>query len=163
MVFVFYLFVQPPLLFEHARVGAHPGERRIRTGGAAASRRGFDQRRAAALALAAAHRAGDAAAESREIAAYRAAQKRHDRGARAQPAKLVELAGGEKGFSDTNYIFLSFVTHYLPVGLVGLVIAVIFAATMSASSGEINSLATVTLVDIYRRHIRKRRAAIIIM
>jgi Na+/proline symporter len=40
------------------------------------------------------------------------------------------------------------------VGLVGLVIAVIFAATMSASSGEINSLATVTVVDLYRRHIR---------
>ena len=37
----------------------------------------------------------------------------------------------------------------------GLVIAVIFAAAMSASSGEINSLATVSVVDIYRRHIRK--------
>jgi Na+/proline symporter len=46
------------------------------------------------------------------------------------------------------------VTHYLPVGLVGLVIAVIFAATMSASSGEINSLATVLVVDLYRRHVR---------
>ncbi len=60
-------------------------------------------------------------------------------------------SGGEKGFSDTNYIFLSFVTKYLPAGLVGLVIAVIFAATMSASSGEVNSLATVTVVDLYRR------------
>jgi Na+/proline symporter len=67
----------------------------------------------------------------------------------------VELAGGEKGFRDTNYIFLTFVTRYLPVGLVGLVIAVIFAATMSASSGEINSLATVTVIDLYRRHWRR--------
>jgi Na+/proline symporter len=67
----------------------------------------------------------------------------------------VERNGGEKGFSDTNYIFLSFVTKYLPAGIVGLVIAVIFAATMSASSGEINSLATVTIVDLYRRHIRQ--------
>ncbi|MBZ5585895.1 MAG: sodium:solute symporter, partial [Acidobacteriia bacterium] len=63
--------------------------------------------------------------------------------------------GGEKGFTDTNYIFLSFVTRYLPAGIVGLVIAVIFAATMSASSGEINSLATVTVVDIYKRFVRR--------
>src|SRR5258708_4910388 len=59
------------------------------------------------------------------------------------------------GESDTNYIFLSFVTHYLPVGVVGLVIAVIFTAEMSAISGEINSLATVTVIDIYKRHIVK--------
>src|SRR6202012_5041731 len=59
------------------------------------------------------------------------------------------------GESDTNYIFLSFVMHYLPVGVVGLAIGVIFTAAMSAISGEINSLATVTVVDIYRRHIRR--------
>ena len=67
----------------------------------------------------------------------------------------MERAGGEKGFNDTNYIFLTFVTRYLPVGIVGLVIAVILAATMSASSGEINSLATVTVMDIYKRYVRR--------
>ena len=45
-------------------------------------------------------------------------------------------------------------TRYLPVGIVGLVVAVIFSAAMSSTSGEINSLATVTVIDIYRRHIR---------
>ena len=75
--------------------------------------------------------------------------------ARTRAARLVERSGGEKDFSDTNYIFLSFVTRYMPVGIVGLVIAVIFAATMSASAGEINSLATVSVVDIYRRHFRR--------
>ena len=153
MVFVFYLFVQPPLLFENAQLT------RIQSSGeyAQVSRQfetGVTERRAAALALAAAHRAGDTASESREMEAYRAAQSNVN-AAHTRAEKLVELTGGEKGFKDTNYIFLTFVTHYLPVGLVGLVIAVIFAATMSASSGEINSLATVTLVDIYRRHIRK--------
>ena len=74
---------------------------------------------------------------------------------RQRASQLVELSGGEKGFSDTNYIFLTFVTRYLPVGIVGLVIAVILAATMSASSGEINSLATVTVVDIYKRYVRR--------
>src|SRR5262249_30406264 len=43
----------------------------------------------------------------------------------------------------------------LPVGVVGLIIGVIFTAAMSAISGEINSLATVTVIDIYRRHIRR--------
>ena len=58
--------------------------------------------------------------------------------------------------NDTNYIFLSFVTHYLPVGIVGLVVlAAIATAAMSAISGEINSLATVTVIDIYKRHIAK--------
>ena len=61
-----------------------------------------------------------------------------------------------KDFHDTNYIFLSFVTQYLPAGLVGLIIAVIFSAAMSSTSGEINSLATVTVIDIYRRHVNKQ-------
>jgi Na+/proline symporter len=74
---------------------------------------------------------------------------------RDQATRLVESTGGEPGFTDTNYIFLSFVTKYLPVGLVGLIIAVIFAATMSASAGEINSLATVTMVDLYRRYFHR--------
>jgi len=156
MVFVFYLFVQPPLLFQRAELA------RIESAGvsqpvAADYQRAFEARRTAALALAAAHKTGDSATEGREEAAYRAAQRDIDE-ARARAAKLVETAGGPKDFSDTNYIFLTFVTRYLPVGIVGLVIAVIFAATMSASSGEINSLATVTIVDIYRRHFRRGRS-----
>jgi Na+/proline symporter len=111
----------------------------------------FEERRSAALGLIDARRSGDAAAEDRLKTAYRTAQREID-GARADASVLVEKASGESGFRDTNYIFLSFVTRYLPVGLVGLVIAVILAATMSASSGEINSLATVTVVDLYRRY-----------
>jgi Na+/proline symporter len=156
MVFVFYLFVQPPLLFQRTELA------RIESAGVAQPvasdyQHAFEARRAAALALAAAHRAGDGAAEAREEASYRAAQRAID-STRARAAKLVETVGGPKDFSDTNYIFLTFVTRYLPVGIVGLVIAVIFAATMSASSGEINSLATVTIVDIYRRHFRRNRS-----
>jgi Na+/proline symporter len=116
--------------------------------------RAFEHRREAALGLVEAHRAGNRTGEIREKAEYRAAQKELD-GVRANAAKLVESSGGEKDFSDTNYIFLSFVTRYLPSGIVGLVIAVIFAATMSASSGEINSLATVTVIDLYQRHFKR--------
>ena len=60
-----------------------------------------------------------------------------------------------KEFDDTNYIFLSFVTKYLPAGVVGLIVAVIFSAAMSSTSGEINSLSAVTVIDIYRRHVKR--------
>ena len=66
-------------------------------------------------------------------------------------ADAQKAAGG----SDTNYIFLSFVTHYLPIGIVGLVVGVIFTAAMSAISGEINSLATVSVIDVYKRYVSK--------
>ena len=153
MVFVFYLFIQPPVLFQRAelsRIQSAPEYASL----AAEYQGAFDARRESALALAAAHRAGDAAAEGSLGRDYRAAQSRID-AARLEADRLVEREGGEKGFRDTNYVFLSFVTRYLPAGLVGLVIAVIFAATMSASSGEINSLATVSVVDLYKRHFRR--------
>jgi SSS family transporter len=153
MVFVFYLFVQPPLLFQQAelkRIGALPEFAPM----SQHYQRAFDQRKQAALAMVDAHHAGDAAGEERRREEYRAAQRELD-AARSSANKLVESSGGEKGFNDTNYIFLSFVTRYLPSGVVGLVIAVIFAATMSASSGEINSLATVSVIDIYQRHFKR--------
>jgi len=153
MVFVFYLFIQPPMLFQRAELARIENTAPFQPIAQQYSR-AFDQRRQAALGLVEAHHAGDRAAEDRQFARYRTAQREIDQ-TRAQAATLVTEAGGEKDFSDTNYIFLSFVTRYLPVGLVGLVIAVIFAATMSASSGEINSLATVTVVDLYRRHMRR--------
>jgi len=154
MVFVFYLFVQPPVLFQHAELD------RIRATGDfrpidAQYQRAFEHRRQAALLLVESHHSQDRTAETRARADYRAAQGEIDE-ARTQASRLVERNGGEPGFSDINYIFLSFVTRYLPAGIVGLVIAVIFAATMSASSGEINSLATVTVVDLYRRYFRRQ-------
>ncbi len=152
MVFVFHLFVQPPLLFQHAelsRIERSDDYPRV----ASEYEHAFERRKAAALGLVQAHHDGDPAAEFRARTEYRFAQQQLD-GARAEASQLVGQTGGPKGFTDTNYIFLSFVTRFLPVGLVGLVIAVIFAATMSASSGEINSLATVTIVDLYKRHWR---------
>jgi SSS family transporter len=153
MVFVFHVFVQPPILFEASaaeRIQASRAYRPLDENYAQA----FERRRQAALGLVAAHHAHDAGAETQRVEEYRAAQSDLDR-VRGQASRLVTDTGGERAYDDTNYIFLSFVTRYLPVGLVGLIIAVIFAATMSASAGEINSLATVTMVDLYRRYFRR--------
>ena len=59
--------------------------------------------------------------------------------------------------TDVNYVFPTFVTTQLPMGLVGLIIAAIFAAAMSSIAAELNSLATTTVIDIYRRHLRPAR------
>lgn len=52
---------------------------------------------------------------------------------------------------DSDYIFLTFVLDYMPVGIVGLLLAVIFSAAMSSTAGELNALASTTVVDFYRR------------
>jgi Na+/proline symporter len=146
MVFVFYIFERPPLLFERpamVRLESAGGYTEVKT----RFDRAFLARREAAGSLIAAHRNGGDPTAS--IDGYRTAQKELD-SARRDAGALVD-----KGFNDTNYIFLSFVTKYLPPGVVGLIIAVIFAAAMSAISGEVNSLATVTVIDIYKRHVVK--------
>jgi Na+(H+)/acetate symporter ActP len=153
MVFVFFLFEQPPLLFQRAELERIQAPQMQDRYAPVAERyeQAFQKRKRAVLALIEErHRTGQMAGVPLEQ--FRQAQKELDT-ARNAGARLVEESGGEKGFKDTNYIFLSFVTRYLPAGVVGLVIAVIFAAAMSSSSGEINSLATVTVIDIYRRHV----------
>jgi Na+/proline symporter len=110
----------------------------------------WSAREKAAESLNAARKRDDSAALSASVSAYRAAQHEID-GARQAGIKLYEKTEGKPGFNDTNYIFLTFVTKYFPVGVIGLVIAVILNAAMSSSSGELNSLAAVSVMDLYRR------------
>ena len=142
LVFVFFVFEKPPVLF-------HPTElARLRQADArwpaleARFEEAFRERRQAAWALIEARRNGEQSGAAAQ--AYRAAEQRLQ-------AVRREAAGG---VNDANYIFLSFVTRYLPAGLVGLILAAVFAAAMSTISAEINSLATVTVIDLYRRHVR---------
>ena len=57
--------------------------------------------------------------------------------------------------NDTNYVFLNFVTKNLPVGMIGLLIAIIFLASMGSTASGLNSLASTTVIDIYKRLINK--------
>jgi Na+/proline symporter len=157
LVFVFYLFQQPPLLFnkvhaERVERSERAGEFRRLEGEFAAA---FEARRTAAAALAAAE--GDATAQARETFA---AADRDVSAIRARAAQVVrEITGddrykdrtGDTPAPDVNYVFPTFVTTRLPPGLVGLIIAAIFAAAMSSIAAELNSLATSSVIDIYRR------------
>jgi Na+/proline symporter len=153
MVFVFYLFIQPPMLFEKnamKTVSALPGYTEVQGRFDAA----WQRRQAAAQQLNVARKQDGAAGLAGATAEYRAAQRELD-GARKSGIALYEGTQNKPSkFNDTNYIFLTFVTKYFPVGIIGLVIAVIFTAAMSSSSGELNSLAAVSVMDLYRRHFR---------
>jgi Na+/proline symporter len=154
MVFVLSLFAATPMVFqplEASRVGAtaawKPAEKTYQ--------HAFERRRETAFNLAATMRQHAAGIDS-ALADFRKAQHEFEQ-SRQQGLRVVQQMQGDKAFDDTNYIFLSFVKSYLPLGLVGLVIGVIFSASMGSTSGEINSLATVSVVDIYKRYFVRDR------
>lgn len=73
---------------------------------------------------------------------------------RAEARNLVRATTGAASYSDVNYVFPTFVTTQMPLGVVGLIIAAIFAAAMSSIAAELNALATASTIDFYRRHIK---------
>lgn len=68
---------------------------------------------------------------------------------------LMKKSNPAADTNDTNYVFLSFVTQQLPVGIVGLLIAIIFLASMGSTASGLNSLASTTVVDFYKRIFKK--------
>ena len=74
---------------------------------------------------------------------------------RNEAINLMKKSDPDTNPNDTNYIFLSFVIKFLPVGVVGLILAVIFAASMSSTASELNALASTTVIDIYKRIFHK--------
>ena len=147
IVFAFFIFEPPPLLF-------HPAERARLEDAAPVEIAGLenrfgqalDERRGAAERYLASREASD-----RE--AFVGAERRL-RSVRAEAVALAEKGTGSGAYNDTNYIFLTFVLGYLPHGLIGLIMAGVFAAAMSSISSELNSLATSTVVDHVARYIR---------
>lgn len=74
-------------------------------------------------------------------------------------AKSIILKSNTTNDSDdSNYVFLNFVIHYLPKGLIGLIIAVIFLASMGSTASGLNSLASTSVVDIYKRLVNSNRS-----
>jgi Na+/proline symporter len=148
MVFVLSLFVPGPMIFhpiEAARAAKTQDWQNVETG----FEKAFADRRAAAYNL-------TRQQTPETTAQFQKAQKNFETQRESGLAIVERLHGGAK-FDDTNYIFLSFVKKFLPAGLVGLLIGVIFSASMGSTSGEINSLATVSVVDIYGRYIAPNR------
>ena len=150
MVFVFYQFEQPPLVFNPVQSQA------ITSSAYGEEYRALEQeydavfqsKQAAIDKFLAAQQDDDEAgieAAKQEVAAADDASD----SVRSRAASLLKQNGQDA--NDTNYIFLSFVLKYLPTGLVGLLFACIFAASMSSTSGELSALASSSIVDVYKR------------
>jgi SSS family transporter len=162
LVFVFFHFHATPLLWNRAEqaqleeaVQQAPGARGDELRAALArSRRDLTaahaERRRASFAFAAARHGREDVAGAQQ--AYLAAQGRLE-AAETETRRLAESVTGRPP-SDVNYVFPTFVVSELRGGLAGLVIAVVFAAAMSTLAAELNSLATATMVDFYRRFVR---------
>ncbi|MGH9409767.1 MAG: sodium:solute symporter [Vicinamibacterales bacterium] len=159
LLFLFYVFNAPPMLFNTEHLPQVTASARAGEYSALQSEfaRAFADRRAAAEAYADARPSDIAPARDRFVRATAAMQD-----IRSRAAKLVGDVSGAPGYGDTtgdtpkpdvNYVFPTFVTTRLPQGLVGLVIAAIFAAAMSATAGELSATSSATVIDVYRRMI----------
>lgn len=78
------------------------------------------------------------------------------RAIRENTRKVLEQSGVSPKSKDSDYVFITFVLHHLPHGVIGLLVAVIFCATMSATSAVLNALGSTTAVDLYRPLIRPK-------
>lgn len=152
LVFVFFQFNRPPVHFNNANLERLEGTE------AAAKLDELDQQHAVIFNQQQQEmRQLLAATEQEDEAAISAAQARvnglreQDQALRAEVKELIKTEVPEAETNDRDYVFLTFVINYLPVGIVGLLLAVIFSAAWSSTASELSALATTTVVDIYRR------------
>lgn len=156
LVFVFYLFVQPPVfhnatLKNQAMQTAQADSIRLLEKKYADV---YAKKRQAVDGLLEAIQADDQALKVKSKANYQALQNEEmaiRKEVKATIAEAVPLAKTQ----DRDYIFLNFVLNYLPHGLIGLLLAVMFSAAMSSMASELNALASTTTVDIYKRSVIK--------
>jgi len=165
LVFVFFQFEKPPIHFNGANLrklsAMEIDGRRPYADSLSLLQQRYDSvfaaRNEAVDQFVAARAAGS---ESGEQAALRAVQAHAvaDSAVREDVKALIKRADPKLNTLDSDYVFITFVTEYLPIGLVGLLLAVIFSAAMSSTASEINALATATMVDLYRRSLFKGRS-----
>jgi SSS family solute:Na+ symporter len=157
LIFVFYQFERPPVVFNRtawsqAAVASGPRLRALEADFAAA----HAEERSQLDAWLAARHSGDPRAEAGARAAAAAAQQRGE-AVRAEAAGVLRAAN-PKTANDADYVFITFILDNLPHGLIGLLVTAFFAAALSSKSGELNALGSTTTIDIYR-HLVKREAA----
>lgn len=151
LVFVFYQFSQPPMVFnENAEQQAALAEPAIHQRLESEFTAVHEQRRLAALEYIEARNTG---AENAARASYVDANANFS-ASRREATEFVRETNDDSAFNDVNYVFPMFVLENMPLGVVGLIVAAILAAAMSSVAAELNSLATTTTMDLYRQHIR---------
>ena len=148
LLFVFYQFEKPPVVFNPVAL-----ERLAEAQDVSQLESDYDE--AFEIRKEAAQNFADALGGSRENEMRATFQKADAELSGVRSEVLGLIRESEPGFSDTNYVFPTFVLTKLPVGVVGLILVAIFAAAMSTVESELTSLSTATVVDFYRRYVRK--------
>lgn len=157
LVFVFYQFNTPPLFFNKTEVN------RIEASSYATEYKDlelkhqqvFSDKKASATALITAIDQNRTDAEIASVQEQLILLNNKSKALKKDAVALMEKNDSLSDPNDTNYVFLSFVTTYLPVGLVGLLIAIILLASMGSTASGINSLASTSIVDFYKRFVNK--------
>lgn len=152
MVFIFYHFQTPPMVFNSVE------EKRVEQSARAEDFQkakdnyniAHEARKKAAENYVRAEQNGDANEEQARKDYLKANTEL--KAVRESGINVLKEATGNTGYRDVNYVFPMFVVSNMPMGVVGLIIAAIFAAAMSSISAELNALATATTIDFYRRH-----------
>lgn len=155
MTFIFYLYFQPPVFFNQVEVNnvrssQYSGELAVLE---SESDLLFAEKRETTQKMVSALRADDAASVSgaREVMLE---LKESEKELNNKVVSLITKVNPDAETKSGDYIFITFVTEYLPVGVVGLLLAVIFSGAMSSTSAELNALATTAAIDFYRRKIK---------
>ncbi len=156
LVFIFYQFNQPPLVHNRSL-----WERAMKTEHASVLREMesdnnelFKRKQAHSVILSEAIRSKDQQKiESTQVAL--SDLELESRNLRDLAKTKVQEATGERN-NDNDFVFINFVMTWLPHGVIGLLLAIVFSAAMSSTASELNALTSTTAVDIYKRSIVKQ-------
>ena len=156
MVFVFYQFTAPPLFFNPVE------ENSVKQGPYAEQYQALEmeyeqlqtEKQEKLQNLISAIDQNDESAIDKNRTEVQASKKQ-DLVLRQKAKDIITANNPKSDGNDTNFIFLSFVLGFLPMGLVGLILAAILSASMSSTSAELNALASTSVIDIYKRMIKK--------
>ena len=152
MVFVFYQFNQPPLHFNQAnrsQLAGTPQEAAFQQLESADAQI-FEEKKRVLTEFQAARIAQDENRAQTAIGQLQSLEKQHT-DLRDQSRTLLKTAKVSGDTSDKDYVFIHFVLSHIPKGLVGLMLAMIFCASWSATSSQLNALSATSVSDIYRR------------
>jgi SSS family solute:Na+ symporter len=152
LVFSFYQYHEPPVFFNELEV------QRIETSPSSSEYHALEssfknvsaQKQKHVSELVNALHSGNTQAQD-SARKYLQLEEKQSQDIRHAVGALMKKNNPTANADDANYIFLSFVTHYLPRGLVGLLIAIIFLASMGSTASGLNSLASTTVIDFYKR------------
>ncbi len=155
MVFVFYQFNQPPVFFNQGAIDLvyeHPENAEKFKAVEEDYSDLFIQKKVLMESLAITDNETEIESLKKEIKVIQNTENE----LREEAKSIIKATDDKLETTDTDYVFISFVMKYLPAGVIGLLLAVIFSAAMSSTASELNALASTTIIDVYKRNIYKK-------